>query len=179
MTSSSLPSSSPDRPIADDDQVQLERRSRRLAGAVYGTILATSVVAAAGADPSTIDRTFFIVLGTSLVFWLAHVYSQCLAARMLLTRPLRRDEMRMIAIGEWPMLQSAWPILLVLFLGVLGVLEYQTASYAAVWAGIVALFIYGLAAAREEKMSFGRLILNALVLTGFGLAILAMKIFVH
>jgi hypothetical protein len=158
---------------------ELEQRSHRIAGAVYGTILATSVVAAAGADTSQLYRTLIIVAVTSLVFWLAHVYSQILAARMLLTRGLRREEMRAIAVSEWPMLQSSWPILLVLLLGVLGIIDKSTASYAAVWAGIVALLIYGFVAARQEQLSFGRQVLATLINVAFGLAILTLKILVH
>ena len=164
---------------ASADHVLLEHKARRFAGAIYGTILATSVLAAAGGDTDALTGTFVIVLVTSMVFWLAHVYSLCLGARMLMTRALRRDEIREIAAGEWPMLQSSFPILVVLLLGVLGVIQKSTASYLAMFVGIGALFVYGIMACRGENLPWTRKVLNTLVIMTFGVAILALKILVH
>jgi hypothetical protein len=163
----------------DQDQSPLEHRAHRLAGAIYGTILATSIVAAAGGDPSKLNRTFWIVLATSVVFWAAHVYSDLVAARMLLPRRLRKDEVRRIAVAEWPMLQSSWPILVALSLGTLHIIEKQAASDLAMVVGIGALFTYGLIAGRQEQLGRGRQLLSALVTTSFGLLILGLKIIVH
>lgn len=168
----------PDIP-ASAETVILEHKARRFAGAIYGTILATSVLAAAGGDTDALTGTFVIVLVTSLVFWLAHVYSLCLGARMLMTRALRRVEVREIAAGEWPMLQSSFPILAVLLLGVFGVIAKSTASYVAMFVGIGALFVYGFIASRGEQLSWTRKVLNTLVIMAFGIAILALKILVH
>ena len=94
----------------DHDETPLEHRAHRLAGAIYGTILATTVVATAGHDPETVNRSVALVAGTSVVFWLAHVYSLTVAARLVARRPLTMRESVGIAIAEWPMLQSSWPI---------------------------------------------------------------------
>ncbi len=169
----------PDIPASDEGQILLENKARRFAGAIYGTILATSVLAAAGGDTNALTGTFVIVLVTSLVFWLAHVYSLCLGARMLMTRPLRRDEIRAIASDEWPMLSSSFPILGVLLLGVFGIIEKSTASYVAMFVGIGALFIYGIIAGRGEQLPWTRQVLNTLVIAAFGIAILALKVMVH
>lgn len=160
-------------------QTPLVQQAHHLAGAIYGTILATSVVAAAGHDPATIDRAALLVLGTSVIFWLAHVYSLALAARMVLRRPVRRDELVSLARAEWPMLQSSWPILLALMLGVTGILERSTAVVVALVVGIVALFAYGLVIGRQEHMGWPRALLNASVAGMFGLATLSLKVFVH
>lgn len=137
------------------------------------------MVAAAAHNPATIDRAALIVLGTSVVFWLAHVYSLALAARMVLRRPVRRDEMTSLALAEWPMLQSSWPILAALMLGVTGIVGYATAVDLAMAAGIVALFTYGLVIRRQEAMHWPRALLNAVTAAAFGLAILALKLLVH
>ena len=52
-----------------------------LAGGIYGTILVTSVVAAADGTVE-IWRSLGIVEVTVLVFWLAHVYANALAWRL-------------------------------------------------------------------------------------------------
>jgi hypothetical protein len=162
-----------------ETETALVHRAHHVAGAIYGTILATSVVAAAAHDPDTIDRAALIVLGTSVVFWLAHVYSLALAARMVLRRPVRRDELRSLALAEWPMLQSSWPILVALLLGVTGVVGRTTAVDLAMFTGIAALFTYGLVIGRQEDMRWPRALLNAVTAGSFGLAILALKVLVH
>ena len=49
-----------------------------LAGGIYGTILVTSIVAAADSSDA-IWQSLGIVEVTVLVFWLAHVYANALA----------------------------------------------------------------------------------------------------
>ncbi len=166
-------------PPSDRDETPLEHRAHRAAGAIYGTILATAVVATAGHDPETVNRSVAIVAVTSLVFWMAHVYSLWVAARLVLMRPLRRDEMVSIAVAEWPMLQSSGPIILVLLLGAIGVIERAVAINLAMVVGIGALFTYGLVMGRQEQLGWPRTLLNAVITGSFGVAILALKILVH
>ena len=71
-------------------------------------------------DPERIDRAILIVLGTSVVFWPAHVYSLWLSSRTLLRRSIRRDEVVCLALAGWPMLQSCWPIAAAFGFAVLG-----------------------------------------------------------
>ncbi|MGV8965090.1 MAG: hypothetical protein ACOH2F_02315 [Cellulomonas sp.] len=160
-------------------ELELAHRAHHVAGAIYGTILATSVVAAAAHDPELINHAVFIVVGTSLVFWLAHVYSLGLSARMLLRRPIRRDEVASLARAEWPMLQSCWPIVLALMLGVTGIVDRAVAVNLALATGIGALFTYGLIIGRQENMRWPRALLNAAAAGAFGLAVLALKVVVH
>ncbi len=150
-----------------------------MAGAIYGTILATSVVATAAHDPEAIDRAVLLVVGTSVVFWLAHLYSLGLSARMLLRRPIRRDEVASLALAEWPMLQSCWPIVLALTLGVTGIVDRATPVDAPMAAGIGALFTYGLVIGREEHIRWPRALLDAAIGRAFGRAVLALKTVVH
>jgi hypothetical protein len=163
----------------DAEETPLEHRAQHLAGAIYGTILATTVVAATAAHPESYERTMLLVLGTSVVFWLAHVYALGLAARMVAMRPLRRSEILRLARAEWPMLQSSWPILLVLGLGALGLLSPDRTSTVAVVAGIAALFTYGFIIGRQERLGWFRVLLNAVAAGGFGVAVLGLKLLVH
>jgi hypothetical protein len=166
-------------PPVDRGETPLEHRAHRAAGAIYGTILATAVVATAGHDPEMVNRSVVIVAVTSLVFWLAHVYSLGVAARLVLKRPMRRDEMLSIAMAEWPMLQSSGPIILVLLLGAIGIIEREVAINVAMVVGIAALFTYGLVMGRQEQRSWPGTLLSAVITGSFGLAILALKILVH
>jgi hypothetical protein len=166
-------------PPVDRSETQLEHRAHHLAGAIYGTILATTVVATAGHDPETINQSLAIVAVTSAVFWMAHVYALGLAARLVVRRSLTRIEMRSIALAEWPMMQSSWPILLSLALGSLGIISREGAIDLAMLMGIGALFTYGLVMGSEERMSWSRRLLNACISGAFGVVILGMKVLVH
>src|SRR5947207_6897149 len=91
----------------------------RLKGAIYGTIMVVSLVAALGQDPSfsAWDITFWIVV-TNAVFWLAHVYASLVALYLERGRwPGLRDvahEMRQ----QWPMVQAvALPALVLVLAG--------------------------------------------------------------
>ena len=163
----------------DGSETPLEHRAHHLAGAIDGTILATTVVATIGTHPETLDRSVQIVVGTSVVFWLAHVYSLGLAARVVVGRPLRRSELVAVAVAEWPMLQSSWPIVLALMLGAAGVLEPSTSTSVAMALGIGAHFTYGLIIGRQESLGWQRTLLNAMISGAFGLAILTLKLAVH
>jgi len=112
-----------------------DRRARRTrtVGAVYGQILTISVVAAlsedARAGPSEI---FFSVILSMLVFWLAHVYAEAVALRLDRSDPLHWREVRGIMRQEWPMMQAAWPALVALGLGWVGVLASRFATNLAI-----------------------------------------------
>ena len=167
--------------LPPDDRVDapLEHQAHHIAGAIYGTILATAVVAAAAHDVTRVSQTFAVVAITSAVFWAAHVYSLSVAARIVVKRPLTWMEKQSIAVAEWPMLQSSWPILLALLLGSLGIIDKKTASYLAVIVGIGALFTYGVIMGRQEAVSWPKVLLNAVITAAFGIVILAMKVLVH
>lgn len=157
----------------------LEHAVHRMAGAIYGTILATTVVVTISNHPENLDTALALVAGTSVVFWLAHVYSRGLAVRVLVRRPLHRWELYALARSEWPMLQSSWPVLLVLLLGRLDVIDPYLSIELAAWVGIAALFTYGYVIGRQEGLSWPRVLLNALVSGSFGLCVLALKVVVH
>jgi len=157
----------------------LEHRAHHLAGAIYGTILATTVVAASGSHPEPLARTIVLVLGTSLVFWAAHVYAIELAARLVAGRPLAREEILHVARQEWPMLQSSWPLLAALLAGQVGLLDPERAVNVALAVGIGALFVYGLVIGRQERSGWPHVLLNGIASGSFGLAILGLKLLVH
>lgn len=164
----------------DHEQMRhMEHRAHQISGAIYGTILASTVVAAVGNDPEKLDRALLIVLVTSAVFYAAHVYSVAVAARLVAGRQLTRRESLDIAKAEWPMLQSSFPIAIPLALGAVGVISEDAASTVALLVGIGALFTYGvIIGVREEKGHF-HVFLNALIVGSFGVLILLLKVLVH
>lgn len=171
-------------PEADDavDHAGLRRsehQAHAIAGAIYGTILATTVVASLGYNPDKLEKSIAIVLVTSLVFWAAHVYSLMVAGRMVARRPLTRSEMGDIARNEWPMLQSSLPVVAPLLLGVLGIISRENAADIAMLVGIGALFVYGVVLGLREGRGRLSVLWNAVVVGSFGILIMLLKVVVH
>ncbi|MFE6840432.1 hypothetical protein ACFVFI_37130 [Streptomyces sp. NPDC057705] len=77
------------------------------AGAVYGSLLAASVLATAGAvgHYSRFQLVMLLVV-TGLVFWAAHVYAH-LAGERLVGQPWSGREIRLVAGHEWPIVEAA------------------------------------------------------------------------
>lgn len=148
-----------------------------LAGGVYGTILVTSIVAAADTNDA-IWRSFGIVVVTTFVFWLAHVYAHALASSLDRTDEFSLGEVRRIARHEWPLLQAAVVPSLCLAAGAVGLLERPSAYWLAIGYGVVALLWWGLLFARRTRLSRAATFAVVLVNAAFGLSVVALKMFV-
>ncbi|ASQ93410.1 hypothetical protein [Streptomyces sp. 11-1-2] len=101
MSSSPAPAGRPAR------KERVRTRRTDYAGAVYGSLLAASVVATAGAA-GDFPRLQLIVLllVTGVVFWAAHVYAH-VAGERIVGRPISRREVRRVARREWPIVEAA------------------------------------------------------------------------
>ena len=152
-------------------------RGDNLAGGIYGTILVTSVIAAADASDA-IWRSLGIVEITVIVFWLAHVYAGALAWSIDSDEPFSRREVRRIAGREWPLLQAAVVPSLALIAGGVGLIASRTAYWIAIGYGVAALVWWGLLYARKEGLGRGATLAVVLVNASFGLCIVVLKEFV-
>ncbi|MGP3927597.1 hypothetical protein [Streptomyces sp. 8N616] len=78
-------------------------------GAVYGSLLAASVVVGAGTLGSFPRlQLVLLLLCTSVVFWAAHVFSRLLGARMA-RQPPSLEEFRRVCADERPIIEAALP----------------------------------------------------------------------
>lgn len=149
-----------------------------LAGGVYGTILVTSIIAAADANDA-IWRSLAIVVVTTFVFWLAHAYAHALAAGVDHGERLTYGEVRQIARRELPLLQASAVPALALLAGAVGLLERETAYWLAIGIGVVALIWWGLLFSRQVGLSRTATVAVVLVNASFGLCVVALKAFVN
>ncbi|MFG2849001.1 hypothetical protein ACGF12_38550 [Kitasatospora sp. NPDC048296] len=79
------------------------------AGAVYGSMLAASVVAGAGiGSPFPRIELVVLLLATGVVFWAAHVYAHVVGESMV-HRALTRAEISRVCAAERPILGAAVP----------------------------------------------------------------------
>src|SRR5215207_10275167 len=108
--------------------------------AIYGLILATSVIAVSREhEPSNAGQIGITVLVTGFVFWLAHVYARVLARSITRHRMLSRSEVREALRHDWPLVEVTVPLVLILALGVLDVVRDKAAILAATLAALVQL----------------------------------------
>jgi len=153
---------------------------RAVARAIYGTILATALVAALSAyEGMGAWQILVSMVVTMVVFWVAHVYAEVLSQRLSAGRGLTWPEVRHAFRSELPMVAAAVPAALALLGSAVGLYSRDTGTWIAVGIGVAALFGYGLLLAYRERATVPRTLLTVLVNGSFGLVIVALKAFVH
>ena len=148
--------------------------------AIYGLILATSVIAVSREyDSSNAGLIGVTVLVTGVVFWLAHVYSRALAGSITRHRKLNRSEVRELLRHDWPLVEATVPLVLILALGVLDVVPDKAAILAAMLAALVELAAAGAYAARRSGAGLRGTFASAVVAVALGSAVVLLKALVH
>jgi hypothetical protein len=158
----------------------MRTKPANLARAIYGYILATSLVAAFSEDDDySTTEVAVSVFVTGLVFWLAHVYASLLGERYAAGRRLTRSEIGAEFYAEWPLVQAFIPSIAVLLLGTIGLLSDDTAVWLAIAVGLAALLLWSLEIGRRERLSPVELAGMGLVNGLFGTAVVVLKVVVH
>jgi hypothetical protein len=152
---------------------------RDVAGAIYGLILATSVIAVSREYTHNAGVTAVTVVVTAGVFWLAHVYAGVLALELQVRHIPSWNEMRHIFEEQWPLVQSGILPTAILLLGPLGILDDDTAQTAAIAACLVELGALGLLVARAAGARGILVAISGLISLSFGVVVIALKILVH
>jgi prepilin signal peptidase PulO-like enzyme (type II secretory pathway) len=151
----------------------------RLSGFVYGTVVVLSVlVAGARAFPDSSARIAVMLLVTSAVFWLAHVYAHVLSHSVVHGEHLSRRELRRIARRESSLIEAAAPPLAALLLGVADVVPTKTAVWIAFGLGLVVLAAAGLLFSRFERLGVVATVGVVAANLGLGLILVALKVLV-
>ena len=159
---------------------RLVRTTGSVVEAVYGLILATSVIAVSREyDASNAGRIGITVLVTGVVFWLAHVYARVLAGSIVRRRMLNRSEVREALRHDWPLVEVTLPLLLVLGLGALDVVPDRAAILAATLAALVELAAAGAYAARLSGAGLRGTVVSAAIAVTLGGVVVMLKAFVH
>ena len=148
--------------------------------AIYGLILATSVIAVSREDESSnAGQIAATVLVTGLVFWLAHVYARVLSRSIARHRMLNRSELREACRHDWPLVEVTVPLVLILALGVLDLVPDRVATRAATLAALVQLGGAGAYAARKSGAGPGASVASAIIAVTLGSAVVLLKALVH
>jgi hypothetical protein len=151
---SSEPAASSPAPRAPADLPPVLDRDVRFGAAVYGSFLAASVIGVAyesGAGARTMTAS---LLGSMLVFWAAHVWSEAVGERIRLGAGFRPRHVLVIARREWPLVEAAVLPSLLLTLAWAGAWSRETGTSLALAAALVQVLAWGFAAGRRAGGSW-------------------------
>ena len=143
------PATSSPAPRASADQPPVLDRDVRFGAAVYGSFLAASVIGVAyesGASARTMTAS---LLGSVLVFWAAHVWSEAVGERIRLGEAFRPREVLLIARREWPLVEAAALPSILLALAWAGAWSRETGARLALAATLAQVIAWGFAAGRR------------------------------
>jgi hypothetical protein len=153
-----------------------ERRPSDYTGAIYGSLLAASVVAGTspGQTPPQPLELSLLLLATGIVFWLAHVYAQLGGDRLAGTF-LSLNEVRVAGAREWPIVQAAVPPALAAFIGALLGLSDSGAAWLALLVAVAGQLGWALYAAARAGATRRVMIASGAVNLVLGLLIVLLK----
>jgi hypothetical protein len=151
----------------------------RLAGFTYGTIIVLSVlVAGARAFPDDAAQIAAVVVVTSVVFWLAHVYAHGLAHSVAHDEHLSVADLRRIARREGSIVEAAVPPLAALLLGAFGAVSTKAAVWIAFGLGLGVLAAQGVVFARVERLRWPAALLVVAANLSLGVVLVGLKLLV-
>ena len=151
--------------------------------AIYGVILVAGLVVIVEAE--ALWLVLVKVLATLMVFWIAHIYAAVVshlgdaddegatAFKRLVTA------VRHAFTQSWGMLLAGLIPAAVLVLGVLRVLNHQQAIWGALWLAVGVLAVLGWVGVAAWSTAGSRRLLGAALTALLGVALIALKVFVH
>ncbi|MGW2745427.1 hypothetical protein [Streptomyces sp. NPDC001450] len=164
----------------DDTTARAGRAERRAhadyTGAVYGSMLAASVVIGAGSlGQFPRLRLVILLVLTGVVFWVGHVHAQLFGAR-LAQRPLDRPTILRVCREEWPIVKAAVPPALAVAVSPLLGLGVEGAAWLAVAVAVAGQVGWSAAGARQAGASWRLVSVTATINLLLGLVIISFKI---
>jgi hypothetical protein len=151
----------------------------RLAGFVYGTIVVLAVlIAGARAYPHEAGRIAALVVVTSVVFWLAHVYAQALGESVARERRLTLVELRSVGRHEAAIIEAAVVPVAALLFGAVGVISTTAAVWLALATGLGVLAVEGVLFARLERLGWLGTLVIVSVNLALGVSLIGLKLLV-
>ncbi|MFI4990766.1 MAG: hypothetical protein ACHQHO_07625 [Solirubrobacterales bacterium] len=145
------------------------------AGVVYGVITVGALMAAeSGRHESYIDAFASAAIAT-LLYWLAHSYSDLLGDRLRTGEPLTLRVLGRALVHDWAIVRGAAIPLLALVIAWLVGANQESGVTAALRTAVVTVVVFELLAGIRAKSTPAELLLKAGVGVTMGIAILAVK----
>jgi hypothetical protein len=159
---------------------QSEPRVELVANGVYGTILAAATMSVLSEkvydEPLKLSAE---VVGTLVVFWLAHAFALGVAYEAVGEKGRGPDTAREQLAITWPMVAAAFPLLVPLFLSAAGAFSTDTGLWISYLLAIAILASWGLAIGRRRGLGTGGKLWVMAASGGLGLLLITLKEFVH
>jgi hypothetical protein len=153
-------------------------REHFAAGAIYGTVVYLTILVLLEEDRTDAEDAVAILVGTALVFWLAHVYAH-LVPRIAAEGRLRTGRFLETAGDQVGILTAVAIPLVPLILAMLGLLDDRAGLQAAVVAGVLSLAAFAVREARAAGLGWGRSLGIATVLLAAGIGLLWLEVSLH
>jgi hypothetical protein len=150
--------------------------ARRRSAGIYGTIVASAVLAAGGGQLRTVPLAV-TVLVTLLVYWAAEGYADLLGEAHAGHLPTR-TQVRASLATIWPMVSASYiPLLSLLVARTLGA-DTKTAATVALVVAIVLLLVQGWAGGKASQLRGLRLLAVTLIAGAFGVVMILLKLLI-
>jgi hypothetical protein len=149
--------------------------------AVYGVILVSGIIVAAGAHGGSVTDVLFALVPTMLIFWAAHVYAGTVAHHGLDVEPILGlgASFRLALERSWGLLVASMIPTAILLIGLFEGVADGTAIWLALWAGVVLLAILGYLAFYRRRAHWGVCVLGSLGTAAFGILMIVLKSALH
>ena len=148
------------------------------AGAIYGSLLASSTIVATGAS-ATVDTNAAQLLAalvvTSVVFWLMHVYVRVVGREMPQHTPLR-EAVRRSAIKEVPILIAVVPPSITLVVAMLIDEPGDRVGWVALWVALAGQVFWTWLALRQAHARGRVEVISLAVSLALGLVLVGLKV---
>lgn len=161
--------------MGDHERLQ---RQHLAAGAIYGTIVCLTILVLLEEDRTTAVDAAAILVGTGLVFWLAHVYAH-LVPIVAAEGRLPRGSFRRVAVDQGGILVAVAMPLIPLFLAMIGLIDDRAALRGAVVICLVVLDVIAVWEARSGGLGWGRSLAVSTALLTAGIGLLLLEVSLH
>ena len=151
----------------------------RFGAAIYGSFLVASVVAVAFEAGREARFMTIAALGSALVFWLAHWWSEVLGEQIEAGETFRHRDVLRVARREWPLVEAAVVPTLLLAVAWAGVWSRETGAELALAAAVLQIIGWALVAGRRAGWSWMRTGVFAAGQGALGLLLLLLERVVH
>ena len=148
------------------------------ASAVYGTILAASVLIVAYSSSSALPA-FLGVVGTGIVFWLAHAHVTIMRRVVRDGQHVDARVIRHALTEEWPLVQASLTPAAPLVLAMFGLIEVWVAVDIGVGLCFLSLIAWGIVVARAADLTRRQTLLAIGINAAFGVLLMVLKVLVH
>ncbi|MFD1940070.1 MULTISPECIES: hypothetical protein [Nonomuraea] len=146
------------------------------AGAVYGSLLAASVVVGSTAEggPPAAGELMVLLICTGVVFWITHVYAQIVSHGYPI-KPLTWESLRAVARHEWPLAQASFPPAIAAALAAGLGLSNTVAAWAALCVAVAGQVVWAVAAAVRIHASTRVVVVSGIANLVLGLVLVTLK----